>query len=83
MGRATAEPERTANARRFQVLGNVLRKRRESQGLAASDLASRVGLTAGALEAIECGEADPQMSVIQAIAEHLNLTLHDVLREIQ
>jgi transcriptional regulator with XRE-family HTH domain len=46
-----------------------------------SDLAYRAGLTPVVLERIECGEADPRMTVVLRLADAVKLSLPEVLRQ--
>jgi DNA-binding transcriptional ArsR family regulator len=68
-------------ARALIALGGALRAVRERRGVTISDLAYRAGLTPAVLERIECGEADPRMTVVLRLAYAVELTLRDVLRQ--
>lgn len=69
--------------RHMKALGSRVRALREAQGVSIPDLADGAGLTATGLERIERGDADPRMSVVCRLADRLNLTLVDVLREVR
>jgi predicted ArsR family transcriptional regulator len=67
-------------ARALFSLGGALRAVREARGVTISDLAYRAGLTPAVLERIECGEADPRITVVVRLTEALASTLPEVFR---
>lgn len=61
--------------RRTPMLGAELRLIRESQGLSIRDLASRAGLSAEAVSAIERGARYPNLSTLESLASVLEVTV--------
>jgi len=61
-------------------LGDLIRTQRDQLGESAAALARQAGLDAATVRAIEAGDADPQLSTLQKIAEALEHDLSDFLR---
>ncbi len=70
MGR-TAQPD--------PILGEVLRRFRESKGLTRERAAFVSGVTVGALARIELGQSAPAFATVRRVARALGVTLVEVV----
>jgi XRE family transcriptional regulator, fatty acid utilization regulator len=64
----------------FVTLGRRLRHARRGRGLTLAQLASRVGTAASALSLVENGRREPKLTLLQSLAEALDVPLDDLLR---
>lgn len=65
-------------AQRRHIIGDTVRDLRETRGLAAGDLANRVGISASYFTRIEQGARRPRPPVIARIASELGVSVEDV-----
>lgn len=63
-------------------LGERIAKRRRSRGISLERLAYEMGISKGNLSDIEHGKRDPRYTTLRAIAEGLELSLAQLLRDI-
>ena len=66
-------------ARRLLAGENPVRVYREMRGLAARDLAARVGVSAPYLSQIEAGKRDGSLATIRALAAALGVGIDDLI----
>ncbi|HEY6352531.1 MAG TPA: helix-turn-helix transcriptional regulator [Candidatus Angelobacter sp.] len=74
--RITTEHARKKFGRKIQAL-------RKQAGLTHEDLSKECGTTITKLKMIECGEAEPRLFTIIGLAERLQTTAEDLLKEIE
>ena len=65
-----------------QAVGRRISELRQKQGLTQAQFADQSHTSADELAAIERGEAEFTMSTLLAIAERLNITVHQLLKGI-
>lgn len=65
-------------AQRRHIIGTKVRDLRETRGVGAGDLASRVGISASYFTRIEQGARRPRPPVIARIATALGVTVEDI-----
>jgi len=63
-------------------LGERIAKRRRSRGISLERLAYEMGISKGNLSDIEHGKRDPRYTTLRAIAEGLDLSLAQLLRDL-
>jgi XRE family transcriptional regulator, fatty acid utilization regulator len=64
----------------FVTLGRRLRHARRGRGLTLAQLAGRVGTAASALSLVENGRREPKLTLLQSLAEALDVPLEELLR---
>ncbi|HVV76268.1 MAG TPA: helix-turn-helix transcriptional regulator, partial [Mycobacteriales bacterium] len=62
------------------TLGQRIRHLRRARGMTLAGLAARVGAASSALSTIENGRREPRLSLLQAIAGALEVSVEDLLR---
>lgn len=66
-----------------QVIGKIIRRKREIAGLSQRQVAEKAGISRFTLIKIETGESDPRISTLKSIAAALNcsfLVMFDPIR---
>jgi XRE family aerobic/anaerobic benzoate catabolism transcriptional regulator len=79
---ATAQPQAEPGSGRSPLLaetGRILRRARAKRGMTRKTLAGLSGTSERYLAQIECGEGNPTILVLAAIAQGLGVTLSDLL----
>ena len=74
-------PVTTERARK--KFGRKIQALREQAGLTHEDLSKECGITITKLKMIESGEAEPRLFTINSLAEKLQTTAEDLLKEIE
>jgi ribosome-binding protein aMBF1 (putative translation factor) len=64
------------------AIGDMVRRARESSGMACEDLASRSGIDADSLAAMESGEQEPSILEFLHLAEGLNLSAAELVGQL-
>jgi transcriptional regulator with XRE-family HTH domain len=65
----------------LELLGALVRARRQAAALSLRDLAARTGVSNAYLSQLERGRHEPSLSVLRAVAEALDLPLGGLLAE--
>jgi len=65
------------------VFGNSLRELRKGLGLSQEELAHRCGLDRTYISGLERGKRNPTLKVLSVVAQHLNVSLSDLLLSIK
>ena len=63
----------------LKMVGSKIRQQRKLKGLTQADLASKIGISLMSMRRYETGERVIQESILQKIAETLNIELFDLL----
>ena len=63
-------------------LGHRISKLRKKRGITLEKLAYEMGLSKGNLSDVEHGKRDPRYTTLKAIAEGLDMSLSQLLREL-
>ena len=76
----TKEVPTAVRSRRFGKpdlarMGRFLREERQAKGLSLRALAERSGMSAGAIRALEAGQANPSLATVLAVVEALDVDL--------
>lgn len=65
----------------MNLMGERIRKRRESLNIQAGDLASSIGVTASLISQIERAKAFPSILTLKKIADALHITVGEIIGE--
>lgn len=65
----------------MDLMGERIRKRRESLNIQAGDLASSIGVTASLISQIERAKAFPSILTLKKIADALHITVGEIIGE--
>lgn len=68
----------TLNQRKSNSFGQAVRELRVASGLTQEELADRAGLDRSYIGGVERGDRNPSLSVIEKIAEGLDVTLAEL-----
>ena len=67
----------------LKIFGNSLRKIRKSRGLSQEEFAFQCGLDRTYISGLECGIRNPTLKVLTTIANHLEVSLSELLLHIE
>ncbi len=65
----------------LEIIGHNLSKYRKIQGYTQESLANELGMSVCNLRKIEHGTGNPEMRTLIKLANHLNITVADLLKE--
>lgn len=65
------------------LFGQLVRRRREANGLSQEELAERTNLSRNYVGMVERGETNPTLLVLQSLADALGTTMSDMTQELE
>ncbi len=64
------------------LVGKRIREEREKRGLSQADLAYKIGKDQPSINRVEKGHSNPTIFYLKEIANGLDISLHDLLKDI-